>query len=120
MDKRRFIVSTLIAWLIFIMIDFIAHASVLSPLWLEEQPALKPLDDLAKLIPAGYFSFLVLTALTGWMYTGVYKSNPGFGTNLKFGAIFGGLFGLSNFFGMYSFISLPALNLFANSVVYFL
>ncbi|MCP4723632.1 MAG: hypothetical protein GY863_01275 [bacterium] len=120
MDKRRFIISTLLAWLIFIMIDFIWHASLLAEFWLEDHAALKPLKDLAYLIPAGYLSFLLLTFLAGGVFLKIYSENPGFKKALTFGALFGGLFSASNIIGLYSYVELPILFLFLTNLAYFI
>lgn len=120
MNKKRFIISTLLAWLIFVMIDFIWHASLLAEFWQEDHAALKPLKDLALLIPAGYLSFLILTFLSGGVYLKIYSEDPGFKKTLTFGALFGGLFSVSNIIGLYSYIELPILFLFLTNLAYFI
>ena len=118
--KRRFILATLMAWLVFLMLDFLAHAGLLNALWREDLPALKPKADLFRLIPLGYLSFLILTLLIGWLYVRLFKTGGSVEQGLDFGATFGALFSLSIFLGWYSFINLPLLFLLAASLVYFL
>jgi hypothetical protein len=118
--KKRFILATLMAWLLFVMLDFLAHASLLKSFWARETAALKSKEELFRLIPLGYLSFFLLVFLIGWLYTRLFKSTESIKTGLYFGAVFGGLFSLSIFLGWYSFLNLPALFLFLASFVYFL
>jgi len=118
--KRRFILATLMAWLLFVMIDFLAHASLLKSFWAKEFAALKSKEELFRLIPFGYLSFFLLVFLVGWLYTRLFKSSESIKTGLSFGAVFGGLFSLSIFLSWYSFLNLPTLFLFLASFVYFL
>jgi hypothetical protein len=101
------------------MLDFLAHAVILNPFWAREYPALKTKEELFHLIPFGYLSFLILTIMIGWLYTRLFKSNGDVKKGLAFGAIAGGLFALSNFFGWYSFLNLPPLFLFLANLGYF-
>jgi hypothetical protein len=117
-NKRR-LIAILLAWVIFIGFDFLFHASLFATFWQEEIPALKPLTDLALLIPAGYLSFLLLTALVGYVFFLVFKTKPPIRRVLYFGFVFAILFSLSNFFGLYSFIDLPAKHLLVFNLVYF-
>lgn len=116
---RRFILTTFLAWLLFLMIDFLAHAVLLNSFWAQDFQALKSKDELFRLIPLGYLSFLILTILFGWLYARLFKSDSDVKKGLAFGATCGGLFALSTFFGWYSFLNLPPLFLFLASFVYF-
>jgi hypothetical protein len=89
-------------------------------LWAQDYPALKTQEELFRLIPFGYLSFLILTFLMGWVYARQYKSNGDTKKGFAFGAIGGGLFALSNFFGWYSILNLPPLFLFLASLGYFI
>lgn len=117
--KTRFILATLMAWLVFLMLDFVAHAGLLTALWAEDLPALKPKGDLFRLIPFGYLSFLILTLLIGWLYVRLFDGQGSIKKGLFFGMRFGMLFSLSIFLGWYSFINLPILFLLMASLVYF-
>ena len=65
LNARRFVLTTLLAWLVFLVLDFLAHAVLLDSFWAQNMPALKSQDDLFRLIPLGYLSFLILTILFG-------------------------------------------------------
>lgn len=120
MIKRwRFIVSTLMAWLVFLTLDFLAHAGLLKTLWAEDLPALKPKKSLFLLIPFGYLSFLILTLLIGWLYIRLSDTSGSTKKGLSFGMTFGLFFAFSTFLGWYSFINLPIRFLLAASTVYF-
>lgn len=120
MNKTRFAVTVFASWLVFLMIDFLSHATLLKSFWDREYSALRSLDELFLLIPFGYGGFLLLTVLAGWVYVRLY----GVGGNVKkgvfFGVIFGGLFALSTFFTWYSAFDLPLLFNFLISLVYFI
>ena len=117
-NKRR-IVSIVLAWLIFIGIDFFCHASLLSSNWEKDLPALKSLNELALLIPAGYLSFLLLTLLIGFVFFKVFPTKPAYHQVILFGFVFAILFALSNFLGLYSYINLPLKELALFNLVYF-
>jgi hypothetical protein len=119
MNTRRFMLSTFLAWLLFLSLDFLSHASILRSLWAQELAALKPQKELFRLIPAGYLSFLLLTLLVGWLFVSFHKDEGNTAIGLRFGAAFGGIYALSLFLGWYSFLNLPILFLFLMSVVYF-
>lgn len=110
---------TFTAWLLFLTIDFLAHAVLLKSIWAGNLHALKNKEDLFRLIPLGYLSFFILTFLVGWLYVRLFRTNGNAMKGLKFGAIFGGLFALSIFFGWFSFLNLPPVFLFLASFVYF-
>lgn len=116
---RRFVLATFLAWLVFLVLDFLVHAVFLRSFWAQEYSALKTEDELFRLIPFGYLSFLLLTFLLGWVYTRLFRGDGDAKRGLAFGATVGGLFALSNFFGWYSFLNLPPLFLFLASLGYF-
>jgi hypothetical protein len=117
--KGRFAVATLMAWLLFLTIDFLAHAVLLSSFWAQNLTALRSKDDLFRLIPFGYSSFLILTLLFGWLYSRLFKTDGNAQKGLAFGAICGGSLALAIFLSWYSFLNLPPLFLFLASLVYF-
>ena len=118
-NKTRFILATVIAWLFFLMLDFLAHATLLNLFWAKEYPALKVKEELFRLIPLGYLSFLILTLLIGWVYIRFYREGGTAKKGLSFGAVFGGLFALVTFLSWYSVLNLPVLFVLLISVVYF-
>ena len=117
---KRIITAVVLSWLLFIGVDFLFHASLLAPLWKEDLPALKSLEELSILIPAGYLSFLLLTILIYFVYVRIFSSKPRFKESLTFGIIFGLLFSLSNLLGLYSYITLPIKHLIVFNLVYFI
>ena len=120
MNQKRFWVSTLLAWLVFIGIDFLIHASLLENLWKEKVSAIKSLENLAILIPGGYLSFLLLTVLIGFVFIKIFPKQETFKSSLRFGVIFGFLFSLSNLLGLFSYIRLPLGHLIFINMGYFI
>ena len=118
--RSRFILTTILAWLLFLAVDFLAHASLLKSYWAQKLPALKSDIELFRLIPFGYLSFLLLTVLVGWLYVRLYGDNGNTVKGLSFGAVFGGFFGGATFLGWYSALNIPLLFVFLIGLVYFI
>jgi hypothetical protein len=118
-NKKRFILASVMAWLFFLMLDFMAHATLLNRFWAQEYPALKSKEELFRLIPFGYLSFLILTLLIGWIYIRFVKDGGTAKKGLTFGAAFGGLYALVTFLTWYSALNLPILFVLLISFVYF-
>ncbi len=118
--KKRFWLSTLTAWLLFIGIDFFFHASLFKDLWQQEILAIKPLAELFLLIPLGYLSFLLLTLLIGYLLTRIYKEKPPSREAVKFALIFGALYSLSSFLGSFSYLNIPLATLALFNLVPFI
>src|SRR3989344_3237296 len=87
-SQKRFWTSTVLAWILFVGIDFLFHASLLGSFWREDIAALKPLSDLFLLIPAGYISFFLLTLLLGYIFYKLYPEKPSRIEVVKFSIIF--------------------------------
>ncbi len=119
-NKTRFILTSILAWLLFVMLDFLAHATLLSHFWAQDYPAQKSKEELFRLIPFGYLSFLILTLLVGWVYVRFYREGGNAKKGLSFGAVFGGLYALVTFLSWYSALDFPALFILLISVVYFI
>lgn len=119
-NNRRFWSTTILAWIVFIGIDFLFHASLLESLWKGEIDAIKPTIDLFILIPMGYGSFLLLTLLVGYAFTKIYPSKPESKQVLKFALIFGLLYSIGNLLGMYSYVNIPLKHLILFNAVYFI
>ena len=117
---KRQILSIILAWIIFIGVDFLFHASLFASFWNGDLPALKSLKDLALLIPAGYLSFLLLTALIGYVFFKIFKTKPAVRQVFQFGLIVALLYSLSNLLGLFSYIDLPIKNLIIFNLVYFI
>lgn len=92
---RRFALTTFMAWLFFLMLDFLAHAVLLDSFWPQDPAALKSKDELFRLVPYGCLSFLILTFLVGWLYAQLFKTNG----NTTKGFVFSELFALAIFHG---------------------
>ncbi len=111
----------LAAWLVFLGIDFLFHAGILESLWMEEVAALKPVNELAALIPVGYLSFFLLTTLIGYTLT---RISPGAPLQTKqaivYGLTFGALFSGSNLLGLYSYAEIPLRHLVVFNLVYWI
>ena len=118
--KRRFWASTLTALLLIIGIDFLFNASILKYVWQQEIAAIKPLEELALLIPAGYLSLLLLTILIGYIFTLVFREKPESKDVIRFATIFGVLFSLSGFLGSFSVLTIPVSTLALMNVVHFI
>ncbi len=116
--KNRFAITAFAAWLMFLMIDFLAHATLLRSFWNKEYAALRSLDDLFILIPFGYTSFLLLTLLIGWIYVRIYGESGNSKIGMFFGVVFGGLFAGSTFFSWFSALELPTEFIFLICLVY--
>ena len=117
--KKR-ITAILLAWLLFIGTDFLFHASIFASLWEEDIAALKSLENLALLIPAGYCSFFLLTILVGYLFFTIFREKPPIIETLKFAVIFGLLFSLSNLLGLYSYVAIPFKQLLVFNLIYFI
>ena len=120
MNTRRFVLTSFLSWLLFLSLDFVAHASILRSYWAKDWPAIKSQKDLFRLIPSGYLSFLILTLIVGWLYVSFFKGKGSPVGGLTFGAVCGGLYALYQFLGWYSFLNLPVFFLFLICLVYFI
>ena len=118
--QRRFWSTAIIAWIVFIGIDFFFHASLLESLWQEEMDSIKPKMDLFVLIPLGYLSFLLLTVLVGYSFTKIFQTKPNRNKVLGFALIFGLLYSISNLLGVFSYVNIPLKHLIVMNVIYFI
>ena len=73
MKMKRYVLAIFLAWIIFIGMDFLFHASIFASLWKEEIAIFKSPEDLLFLIPVGYVSFLLLTILIGYLFFRILK-----------------------------------------------
>lgn len=117
---RAFWINTFFAWLLFLGIDFLFHAAILKIFWTRDVPAIKPLDELALLIPFGYLSFYLLTLLIGFTFINVFPKKPTATKAWLFAVIWGGLYSMSNFLGLYSYVEIPLKQLSLFNLVYFI
>ncbi len=117
---KRYIKAILLAWLVFIGVDFLFHASLLASLWEQDPELFKSPQELAYLIPIGYGSFLLLTALIGYAFFNAFRNRPTRQEIWRFGLIFGALFALSNMMGLFSYVAIPIKHLIFFNLVYFI
>ena len=117
---KRFVLSTIIAWLLFIGVDFFFHASLLGTFWEEDIAALKPQGELFKLIPFGYAAFLLQTLLVGYVFKRFFHIKPARHELLRFALIMAVLLSVSNLLALYSYIDLPLTQLILFNLVLFL
>ena len=120
MKMKRYALAILMAWIIFIGVDFLFHASIFASLWKEEIAIFKSLENLSLLIPVGYVSFLLLTILIGYLFFRIFSTKPPIKDTLEFALIFGILFSLSNLLGLFSFIAIPLKHLLLINLIYFI
>ena len=119
-NQGRFWVTAILAWIVFIGIDFLFHASLLKSLWQEDIDLFKPAMDLFIFIPIGYLSFLLLTLLVGYSFTKIYPSKPNKNQAIQFALVFALLYAVSNVLGLYSYVNIPLKHLMVNNGVYFI
>ena len=119
-NYHRFWSTAIIAWIVFVGIDFFFHASLLEYLWQKEIESIKPALDLFLLIPLGYLSFLLLTLLVGYTFTKIYASKPNRKEIIGFTLIFGFLFSASNLLALFSYVNIPLKQIIIYNVIYFI
>jgi len=118
--QRRFWITAVLAWIVFIGIDFLFHASLLEKMWQEEVKSIKPDIDLFILIPVGYSSFFLLTVLVGYAFTKIYQEKPRSNEVIGFSLIFCFLFTGSNLLAFLGFVDIPLKQVVIYNVVYFI
>ena len=78
-----------LAWIAMLGIDFFLHAGLLAQLYAQPSPFLLPLENAFRLIPLGYFSFLLLNVLLLWLM--IRLEIASWRRGLSFGLCIGGL-----------------------------
>lgn len=64
---KRVTLLVLLCWLSMIGFDFLLHGGILATFYVQPSPFLLPLEQAFRLIPLGYFSFLLLAILLVWL-----------------------------------------------------
>ena len=117
--STRFWVTVFCSWIVWIALDFLFHATQLAEMW-KDVPAFKSDEELFRLIPLGYLSFLTLILMMGIVFHKVFPEKPEINKFYGFGTWFITLFALSYFLGLYSFVNIPTLTLIKMSLVYWI
>ena len=107
-DRSSAIVPAAVgAWLTYLPLDFLLHASFLAKWWHATEASWLPPLELARRIPIAYCAFGLYSAGLSWLLVAVHGRRPGIVTGLRFGTLVGALFGLSSTLGMYSLLPIP-------------
>ncbi|MCB0657010.1 MAG: hypothetical protein KDC57_12785 [Saprospiraceae bacterium] len=117
---RQTITIIFFAWLIWIGIDFLFHASLLQSFWNASIAAFKKPNELFSLIPYGYLSFLLLTVFLYLLVSKIREKNPTPNYLIYLAVISGLLLSGSNFFAQYSYLNIPPVTLLIFNAVYFI
>ncbi len=85
----RIIRVGLLAWISMLGVDFFLHAGLLAGLYQQESPFLLPPDQAFRLIPLGYFSFLLIAVLLLWLMVRleIRGGRAGFSFGLRLGLL---------------------------------
>lgn len=86
-STRHLVLITLLSWVSQIGFDLFQGAGVFAKLWLEARAVFLPPEQMFKLIPVGYLSFLISSSLLVWLMVrlGISGWKPGalFGLKLS-------------------------------------
>jgi hypothetical protein len=100
--------ATLAAWLVFLVLDFLAHAVVLAAWWRATESYWLPPMELFRRIPFGYGAFALLVGTMTWLLVRLRGPQPIVRDALRFGALAGLLAGAGSVMGAYSILPMPA------------
>jgi hypothetical protein len=92
----------------FLVVDFLLHAVVLASWWRSTGGYWLPPADLFRRIPFGYASFLIYAGALVWLLVRLHGRRPGMARAARFGAVAGGIAGISWGLATYSVFSMPA------------
>ena len=108
LSRGRIVGSVLLGWFATLGFDFLLHGGLLAKLYVEPHPFLLPPGQAFRLIPLGYFSFLLIAILLAWLMLRLQLR--GFRTGAVFGLKVGALVWASLALGLASISSAePAL-----------
>lgn len=82
-SSGRLVSIGLLTWLSMLGVDFFLHAGLLAGLYTRSSPFLLSTEDAFRLIPVGYFSFLLLATLLLWLM--LKLGMAGWRSGLQFG-----------------------------------
>ena len=95
------------AWLVFLVLDFLAHAVILAAWWRATEAYWLPPMELFKRIPFGYAAFALFVGTMTWLLVRLRGPKPSMGEALRFGALAGLLAGAGSVMGTYSILDMP-------------
>ena len=81
------------AWLVFLLLDFLAHAVILAAWWRATEAYWLPPMELFKRIPLGDAAFALFVGTTTWLLVRLRGPKPSMSEALRFGALAGLLAG---------------------------
>lgn len=104
---RRTIVAGLSAWFVFVAVDFLGHGVLLSGYWDATSQFWRPDDELFRLIPIAYATFLVYCFFLVWVLGRAFPN----ATRLVHGGLVGAglalVFGIVGWLGAFTVLPMP-------------
>lgn len=100
--------AALSAWLVFVVIDFLAHAVILAGWWRATEAYWLPPMELFQRIPFGYGAFAIFVGTMTWLLVRLRGPRPRAAEALTFGALAGLLAGAGSVMAAYSILRMPA------------
>jgi len=106
-SRRVVIPAVLAAWLIYLTLDFLAHAVLLASWWRATEIYWLPPMEMFRRIPLAYASFALYCAGLTWLIARTHREHVTVTTGLRLGLSGGLAFGLTATLGAYSILNLP-------------
>jgi hypothetical protein len=104
----KIIAGAIAAWFIYLSIDFLLHAVILSTWWKDTAVYWLSPEDLFRMIPFGYASFAIYCGALTWLLVRLLGDRRTLGNAGKFGAIAGLVYGVNTILANYSVFSMPS------------
>jgi hypothetical protein len=101
------VAAALSAWLVFLVLDFLAHAVILASWWRATEAYWLPPMELFRRIPFGYGAFALFVGTMTWLLVRLRGPQPSMAEALRFGALAGLLAGAGSVMGAYSILAMP-------------
>jgi hypothetical protein len=95
------------AWLVFVVLDFLAHAVLLAAWWRATEAYWLPPMELFARIPMAYGAFAIFVGTMTWLLVRLHGPRPGVAQALRFGGLAGLLAGLGSVLAAYSILPMP-------------
>jgi hypothetical protein len=106
-ERPHIALATVAAFLAILVVDFITHAVLLSNWWRTTATFWRTLDELFRLIPYAYLSFLLYAAGLTRLLVFLKGPRPRIAVAIKLGAAAGAFIGVTNILAVYSVLPLP-------------